>query len=1375
MKKCRSAVCALCFLTVAPLFGAESAWMDATKSPEERAKLLVAEMTLEEKADELQMHFMGAEGAFEALTNRLANGRTYGTILKTTGARQAHDLQRRGRTASRLHIPFLYTEDVTHGFRTILPVGLGSASTWNESLVEASEEMAAREAVTAGFHLTYAPMCDISDDPRWGRICETSGEDPYLSARLTAARIRGFHKHFAACIKHFAGYGGLRAGRDYHPSDYSRRELEETYLKPYFAAVREGVDQVMCAYTPFDADNCTLNRFLNIDVLRGRLGFEGPLITDWATINSCVRLGVAKDRFEASEKAMAAGIDGDMVSRAYGDCLPTLAREGRVAERRLDEACVRSLALKFKLGLFDNPFRYGDEKAEVTNQFTAANRALAREVVRQGAILLENNHGILPLSTETKIAVVGPLADLSKDQLGDWPCFGRENETVTLLAGLKEAWGKNLVSSDEAETIVYCAGERVKWGGEHKSRMNPVIPEEQVREIRQLKAKGKKVVVIVLSARPLVLTEIKNVADAILFAFFPGTEGGHGIADLLSGAANPSGHLVQTFPHSIGQIPLSYRERRPWMYDEWVDGSTKPLYPFGYGLSYTTFSVSQPVWTNGMVEVEVKNTGNRDGACVVQLYLRHEQSSVVQRERELKGFRRVELHPRGFVRVAFPLVEEDFRILNAAHEWVDEKKPVTAFVGFDSTTTNGVRICREEKPFPFVISYDGGEEGSVTDFSGLLEAPAGKHGFVRADGERFVTDKGEIRFFGVNMTGPANFPTHEDADATAARLARLGVNCVRLHFLDVWYAAMFDEPQQCLLAKTNTCRELSAAQFDRLDYFIAALKKKGIYVNINLHVGRVPGKDDGCPEGCPKYAKGVQIFHPRLRELFKEYCRDLLTHVNPYTETAYGREPSVAFLEIDNEQSAFLYAMRGDYEKSGQGWKDEFKRQWNVWRAKNLSATDTQPIPDRLTAPKGVWYNFYRFLIDLDAEYYRDMYAFLKNELGVRCAVTGSQAHYSTAFNQMELDYVDEHAYWRHPTDISGKPSKPNKWWVGADSMVNSLQKAFGMANQRVFGKPYVISEYNHPTPNPYGAEGMPMIATMAALQGWNGVYHYTYNHFADGMRTRQNPWSLFDVLARTDMLVHYPACSALMIRGDLKRLPKDFRWGATKELAIAMFGIRNRIDSGYYDFNCSSLTPPEANPFFYRTGIDFSGLGATEGNWYETPQKAPLTNDCGVVWDRSIPGKAYLAVAAPKTRLFTGFPEGRTIRLGDVSLAVKGNSLDWATVSLVSQNGLSFDESGARILLAASVRAENTDAKLRYSEDKTRLTYASRGKAPILAEGVTATLEWSVPSSRLTCRGLGERGEVICEVPVAASADGRAVFTISPVYQTVWYEISIK
>ena len=672
-------------------FGGEP-WMEKGKSAEERARLLTAAMTLEEKADELLIHYVNEPELYDYFTNRLAHGRTFGAIMKVTGARQARELQELALRTHRLKVPFIYHEDVTHGFRTVLPVGLGTACTWDEDLVERCEAMAAREAVSSGFHLTYAPMCDISDDPRWGRICETSGESPYLSARITAARVRGFRRHFASCIKHYAAYGSLRTGRDYHPADCSVRDLEETYLAPYRAAIAEGVDAVMCAYTPFDAEDCTFSEFLNKRVLRDELGFTGELMTDWQTIRSGLRYGIAKDERECALRAIRGGIDADMRSDIYGDWLPRLVREGAVEERLVDEACARCLALKFRLGLFDDPFARGcDEAAEKAAQFTDENRALARAAVREGAVLLENRGGVLPLPADAKIAVTGPLADAPKDQLGDWPCFGRTNETVTLRTGFREAWGRNLVGVDEAGTVVYCAGERVAWGGEHHSRLNPCVPREQVAEMKALKARGKRVVAIVLACRPLILADVREAADAVIFSFFPGTEGGHGLADLVAGAANPSGRLVQTFPRELGQIPLSHRERRPWAYDEWVDGSTKPLYPFGYGLSYTTFAYGTPVVKDGEVSVEVTNTGSREGAETVQLYVRKELSRLVERERELKGFRRVTLRPGERKTVGFRLDAEMFKSFTVDHDWRDEPCTAMLYVGPDAATTNGVR------------------------------------------------------------------------------------------------------------------------------------------------------------------------------------------------------------------------------------------------------------------------------------------------------------------------------------------------------------------------------------------------------------------------------------------------------------------------------------------------------------------------------------------------------------------------------------------------------------------------------------------------------------------------------------------------------------
>ena len=723
-------------LLVAGVASGAAPWMNRTKSPEERARLLTAEMTLEEKADELLIHFVNEPELHAAFTNRLAHGRDYGAIMHISGAKQARELQELKLRNSRLKIPYLFQHDVTHGYRTVLPVGIGTAATWDEALVEACEGVAAREAVAAGLHLTYAPMCDISDDPRWGRICETSGEDPWLSARLIAARVRGFQKNgLAACAKHFAGYAALRAGRDYHPADFSVRELEETYLAPYRAAIQEDVAAIMCAYTPFDADDITFSKFICRTVLRDELGFRGQLMTDWQTIRSGERYGASSGPRESARRAIEAGIDVDMRSDIYGDELPALVRSGEVPEYLVDAACANVLATKFRLGLFDDPFARGcDEAAEAAAQFTPESRAVARRAAAAGAILLENKGAILPLSTAQKIAVAGPLADAPKDQLGDWSPKGRTNETVTILAALREAWGANLVAADDADTVVYCAGERVAWGGEHHSRMNPVVPREQVEEMKALKAKGKRVVAVVLAARPLVLTDVREAADAILFSFFPGTEGGHGLADVLSGAVNPSGRLPQTFPRAVGQIPLSYRERRAWMYDEWVDGPTAPLYPFGYGLSYTTFSCTKPVCRDGVVTVRVANTGDRAGATVVQLYLRRERATLVQREREMKGFRRVELAPGELREIAFPLGFEELKLLDGQHQWVDASGPITAFVGFDAATTNGVlfehvaakaetpanwcaarfmrmtsaeRVCvRDDEPFRYQFSYE---------------------------------------------------------------------------------------------------------------------------------------------------------------------------------------------------------------------------------------------------------------------------------------------------------------------------------------------------------------------------------------------------------------------------------------------------------------------------------------------------------------------------------------------------------------------------------------------------------------------------------------------------------------------------------------------
>ena len=439
-------------------------------------------------------------------------------------------------------------------------------------------------------------------------------------------------------------------------------------------------------------------------------------------------------------------------------------------------------------------------------------------------------------------------------------------------------------------------------------------------------------------------------------------------------------------------------------------------------------------------------------------------------------------------------------------------------------------VSAQSARFPFVVSYGGAT--NATSVAHFLDAPAGKHGFVRAKGGEFVTDAGPIRFNGTNLTGPANFPKHADADKLAARLSRLGINCVRLHYMDTWYKPFMPDgtrAQGILDDDTATQRKLSPSQLDKLDYLVAALKKAGIYVNMNLHVARMLDERDGVPAGSPWGNKTVGQFMPRLIELQKEYARDLLTHVNPYTGNAYTDEPAVAMIEISNEDPGLVQFGRGDrIRKLRRPFRDEVDRQWKEWKAKHGLAEKTTKR------------DYQRFLWHTEARYWQDMRNYIRKTLKARQPVSGTQANanYSPKAIQKTLDYVDSHGYFHHPVGVGGgwkKPGVTNEWTIGGVSLVHSMVKPSVLEEKiHVPGKPFTVSEYSHPFPNPFTGEGQPLACAYGRTKGWDGVFQYSYNHYPDNFEPDAMPWCIFDCLANPAVLVHFPACSAMMVRGDL-------------------------------------------------------------------------------------------------------------------------------------------------------------------------------------------------------------------------------------------------
>ncbi|MBI5685431.1 MAG: hypothetical protein HZC54_10140 [Verrucomicrobia bacterium] len=830
--------------------------------------------------------------------------------------------------------------------------------------------------------------------------------------------------------------------------------------------------------------------------------------------------------------------------------------------------------------------------------------------------------------------------------------------------------------------------------------------------------------------------------------------------------------------------------------------------------------------------------------------------------------------------------------------------------------------------FPFVISYDA--QDNASSMAHLLDAPAGKHGFVRVENGRFVNDAGPVRLHATNLTGPANFPTHEQADKLAARLARFGINCVRLHYFDAEYGNFMTEKETGIFGKGGSLPDafkadptvpipFAAKQVDRQDYLIAALKRHGIYVDINLHVARFP--------------KTTSFFEPRTIASEKEYARRLLTRVNPYTKLAYTDDPCVAVIEINNENALINRSIEKPYE-------GEFRKQWNNWLRKKYATTaamldawsftptplrDEQVPEGKFDQPvamdgkrwilstgsaqascsagdgimkivvtragneffpklfrhlkvrknqpytlsfkvrcakgtpgatlglavadtKGGWRSlglhetikvgsawktmqcafiaaadsdraqfqltrfkvgtyeladlsfqsgakcdldaagrledgavptlqtsgftppqarrdFCQFLVDTERAYWTGMAGYLKNELKVKSLISGTQLGYSSPHVQAELDYIDNHSYWCHPHPVT------KEWRIRNLPMVNSMSCIEHLAAERVLNKPYTVSEYNHPFPNRYGAEGQLMLRAYGALHGWDGVFEYTYNHSPDFEPNRNTYF--FSIVARTDVLAHLPACAAMFLRGDVREAKTSVIAPADSasyfERLVASKAVSASIGIAGFD---SRLT------LLHKTAVDLTGKQATDPSSVAKPDGKVLVSDTGeLTWNTELPQAAYWTVNTPNTKLFTGFPKGRTINLGGVTIAIGKTRLDWATVSLVSRRATGFGESGksATILLAATGLAENKGMVIDHVNAQEITLHDKWGTGPVCVEGVPATIILPSSPAKTKCFALDPSGNRKQSVPVETNATGASKISLKPEFHTVWYEIEIS
>ena len=701
---------------------------------------LMDQMTLEEKIGQLNLASIGFDITGPRMSKnvekKIRDG-LVGGVFNTYTPVAVRKLQEMAVKDTRLHIPLLFGYDVVHGHKTIFPMPIGLACTWDMALVQETARIAANEAAADGVNWTFAPMVDLARDPRWGRIAEGAGEDPYLGSQIAAAMVKGFQGEdltrsnaLMACVKHFALYGAAEAGRDYNTVDMSLLKMFQYYLPPYKAAVDAGVGSVMCSFNEVNSVPATGDRWLLTDVLRGKWGFKGFVVTDYTGVQELTVHGMG-DLKKDAELALNAGVDMDMVSEAFLGELKGLLEAGVVPQANIDQACRRILEAKYKLGLFDDPYRGCSDDRARSQILTAENRQAAREAAERACVLLKNGRRVLPLKKAGTIALIGPLADNQRDLLGSWRGAGDWTKAVSLRDGIKRvagdkvkvlyATGANLTDdaflmeelnphgaglvpdkrspqamleeavavARKADIIVAVLGESFGMSGEAASRSQLDLPDSQKDLLRALVKTGRPLVLVLMNGRPLTLTWEDANCDAILETWFGGTEAGNGIAEVLFGGYNPSGKLTASFPRNVGQIPVYYNHKntgRPYrgkvqekFTSRYLDVPNDPLYAFGYGLSYTTFSYGEVKLNKTHLKgsetltanVSIKNTGSLASDEIVQLYITDPVASVTRSVLDLKGFQKISLKPGESKDVTFNITTEDLKFFNAdlKYDW----------------------------------------------------------------------------------------------------------------------------------------------------------------------------------------------------------------------------------------------------------------------------------------------------------------------------------------------------------------------------------------------------------------------------------------------------------------------------------------------------------------------------------------------------------------------------------------------------------------------------------------------------------------------------------------------------------------------------------